>query len=666
MTDQKPENKKPKASKKPIPPPPSEPWKLAKFSFDKKKKSAGAEKDETEKEREIEEGLESIYLSDGEDLAKISRKKTHRLLRVMLWVMGLLAIASALAWTGLILFQPGNSEGNNQLALAVDAPTSVTIGKEESFTVHWKNQSTETIRNAEIRLSFPGEFTPTQFVPKPADQESMLWSLGILAPGDEGQINVRGIFLGEIGAQSAMQVIATFRPSGSDRDHDALATAAFSYDRAVVESQLVLPPKVVAGDNVDLAYVIRNHSDRELRNLLARMALPSGFVPSASGTWRTLEDGSGIEWPLETLPAEATTTVRIQGAFTSGSAGNLPVQASVGTKALTNSFLAMSRAEGALSVLAGDLGLTFVVNGSDADRTIQPGDPLRIAIGYRNISPETLRDVEIAIGFESLVNEASATGTTLLDWSELEDSRSGVSSTRPRIQTIRYDREVIPLLQNLAPQQEGTIEVAIPTLRVASGTRDARIRIVVEGYVKTVGKDEVNRSIRTRPVLLRYRTDADIGVQANYFTEEGAPVGSGPLPPVAGETTGYRVTWKLQKSLHELSDVRVSAALPQTAAWSGKTLVGAGNISYDEVSRTVTWALNRMPAEVSSLEASFDIELTPAELDIGRFAQLLGETHLEANDADVSELLTRSKPPLSSDLQNDEGARGKGVVRPRE
>ncbi|PIP51945.1 hypothetical protein COX09_04320, partial [Candidatus Beckwithbacteria bacterium CG23_combo_of_CG06-09_8_20_14_all_47_9] len=408
------------------------------------------------------------------------------------------------------------------------------------------------------------------------------------------------------------------------------------------------------------------HSDRELTHLLAHIVLPEGFVPSASSTWRVLEDGSGLEWPLESLPAETTTTVSVQGAFASGSAGNLSVQASVGTKALTNSFLAMSRAEGTISVLAGDLGLTFVVNGSNTDRTIQPGDPLRITIGYSNISPEDLGNVEVKLGFESVVNGASTTGTTLLNWSELEDSQGGVSSTRPRIQTIQYDRDVIPLLKKMAPQQEGTIEVAIPSLRVASGTQDAAIRLTVEGRVKTVGKDEVNRSIRTKPVLLRYRTDADVSVQANYFTEEGAPVGSGPLPPVVGETTAYRVTWKLEKHLHELSDIKVSAVLPQTAAWSGKTLVSAGNVSYDEASRTVTWALNRMPAAVSDLEVSFEVQITPAELDVGRFAQLLGETHVEANDADVSEQLLRSKPPLSTDLQNDEGARGKGVVRARE
>jgi len=666
MTAQKPENKKPKTPKKPIPPPPSRPWTLAKFSFDKKKKSAATKNSEAEKEREIEESLESIYLSDGDDLTKISRKKTHRVRRFILWAIGLLATTSVLAWAGLLFFQPDHAGGGDQLALAINAPISVTIGKEERFTVYWKNQSMEIVRNAEVRLSFPGEFTLTQAEPKPTSQESKSWSLGILSPGDEGQIKVQGIFLGEIGAQSAMQVIATFRPSGSDRDYDALATATFTYDQTVVESQLILPPKVVAGDDANIVYRIQNHSDRELTHLLAHIVLPEGFVPSASSTWRVLKDGSGLEWPLDSLPAETTTTVSIQGAFASGSAGNLPVQASVGTKALTNSFLAMSRAEGTLSVLAGDLGLTFVVNGSNTDRTIQPGDPLRITIGYSNISPEDLGSVEVKLGFESVVNGASATGTTLLNWSELEDSQGGVSSTRPRIQTIQYDSEVIPLLKKMAPQQEGTIEVAIPSIRAASGTQDAAIRLTVEGRVKTVGKDEVNRSIRTKPVLLHYRTDADLAVQANYFTEEGAPVGSGPLPPVAGETTAYRVTWKLEKHLHELSNINVSAVLPQTAAWSGKTLVNAGNVSYDEASRTVTWALNRMPAPVSELEVSFEVQITPAELDVGRFAQLLGETHVEANDADVSEQLTRSKPPLSTDLQNDEGARGKGVVRARE
>ena len=57
------------------------------------------------------------------------------------------------------------------------------------------------------------------------------------------------------------------------------------------------------------------------------------------------------------------------------------------------------------------------------------------------------------------------------------------------------------------------------------------------------------------------------------------------------------------------------------------------------------------------------MQLTPGLNDEGRFADLLGESHLQAQDPVVNELIMKTKPALTSDLQEDEAASGKGVVR---
>jgi hypothetical protein len=261
------------------------------------------------------------------------------------------------------------------------------------------------------------------------------------------------------------------------------------------------------------------------------------------------------------------------------------------------------------------------------------------------------------------VNGVSATGTTLVDWSELEDATRGATSTKPRIQTIRYDKNSIPDFAELAPGEEGTIEVTLPSLGVTSGTKDALINLDLTGTLATVGKDKVNRVLRANPIRVRYRTDADVKAIARYFTEEGAPLGTGPLPPVAGKTTVYRIEWSIEKKLHGLDNLEVSAALPPNVAWSEQSLVDAGDIVYEEATRTVRWKLNRMPEDIRDLTARFDISLTPSDLDIGRFARLLGETRLTATDAATTEPLVRAKPALTTDLISDESAEGKGVVK---
>jgi hypothetical protein len=400
-----------------------------------------------------------------------------------------------------------------------------------------------------------------------------------------------------------------------------------------------------------------------MKGLVAHLKFPRGFVLSGSATSTGPAATDEGFFPLEDLLPSATSSVRVAGAFTSEVSGDMLFEAEAGSRGADGKFLSAQKTEVHVPVLAGDLTLRFVANGSDTDRTIQPGDSLRVALAYQNTSPEPIKGVTLQVGVETFVNDRSATGTSLLDWTRLDDPSHGVTSTKPRIQTVSYTKTQIPQLEVLEPQAEGRVEFSLPTLAVASGTKDAWIRLTVQGVVSTVGGVKVNRMVHAQPINLHYRSDADVSVEARYFTEEGAPLGFGPLPPVAGKTTAYRVVWELTKTLHPLEQMTVTAVLPKAAAWSEKTIVDAGNMSYDAASRTVRWELRTVPQEVKDLQASFEIQLTPETLDIGRFANLLSETKFEAQDPVVNEAISRSKPPLTTDLQNDEGARGKGVVR---
>jgi hypothetical protein len=181
--------------------------------------------------------------------------------------------------------------------------------------------------------------------------------------------------------------------------------------------------------------------------------------------------------------------------------------------------------------------------------------------------------------------------------------------------------------------------------------------------MRKVGSTVVHRVVRAAPIVLRYSSDVKLSAEARYFSEEGAPLGSGPLPPLVGQTTTYRVEWRAQKRFHELANLKIRATLPSGVAWTGTTIDDAGSLVYDEATRSVTWTLNRMPADVNEQTIRFDLAVTPSEADAGRFAKLVGETRFEATDSVTGELMSQVQPALTTDLETDESASGKGVVR---
>ena len=651
-------------------PPPKKPWKSVVFSFDKKTKSDDLMQEEGSEQRaeDVEKGLEAIYLSDdNDDLGIIEHKKRRFWVKMIVGLLALLLLLSTVVWAGLYFIDPYAGDVGGGLEITIEGEESVTLGKQETILVHWKNLSRQPIRNVEIRLSFPAEFTPTEFTPKATNEANHVWDLGVLSPDESGTITISGVFLGRLGDQAAIQALGTYQSSDKQEDEELVTSFAFTYEKTVLETAFELPPKLVSGDNFSFSFVVRNVSEGDLSDMEARFEFPTNFSPSASGTlFAPLEGHAGL-WslPLDALPSNTTNTIPFKGVFSAGASGEYVFKASIGRETDLGDLLAIAETETIVPVLSGDLGIQFVVNGSDEDRTIQPGDTLRIAIGYENLSPEILGEVELRLHVETILN-GTASSESFVSWENLEDRNKGVTSTSVGVHTIVYNKESLPAFEKLSPHQSNSLDVSIPTLPARNNARDVVIRLSVEGHIKTVGEDEVNRTVQAKPIEFRYRSDADISVEARYFLEEGAPIGSGPLPPVSGETTRYRVYWVIDKKIHELENVKLETSLPNIAAWTNRTLSEAGNLSYDAGERKVVWELNKIPHDIERLEAWFEVDITPAELDIGRFAALLNESHFTATDADVGERLGKSKPPISTDLQNDEGARGKGVVRSSE
>jgi hypothetical protein len=620
--------------------------------------------EEEDREEKIERSLEAIYVDARgrvPDLSRLTRKRSSTIGRVAVGLCVFALIAAGVAWAGL-LYAPSWFQGApvaKAMAVEVKTPPTITLGKEEMFEVEWRNESVSSVLQSDVRLSWPAEFTPTSFHPAPTDPSAKRWALGLLPVGSKGVITVKGVFTGSLGGHGSIQVITTYRRGPAERDEELVVSQPVAYGASVLEGTLEVPEKVVAGDNVTLHYRIRNQGKIPLKGLLVRFSLPERFLLS--------RPSSGVEgedvFSLGDLAAGASTTFVAVGSFPSDLSGEMPIQAEVGQRSGEGAFLALQRNRATVPVLAGDLALRLVVNGGTGERNVRPGEPISVALGYENTSAETLKGTTVTLRFESFINGKSTTGTSLLQWTALDDPAGGATNTRARIQTLTYDAKRLRALEVLLPQGQGSLEASLPTLMVASGTKEATIVVSAVAQVPTIGNATVNRTVKAQPVTIRYRSDAELSAEARYYTEEGIPLGSGPLPPVVGKATAYRVVWRVKKTLHSLDQMQLRAVLPASVTWTERATAEAGSVTYDPTSRTVTWKLLHLPESVKEVEATFEIQITPNAADAGRFAALLGETLLEARDPLVQALIVQTKPPLNTDLQDDEGAKGKGVVR---
>lgn len=609
-------------------------------------------------DRAVEEGLTAIFKDEEGSMPDL---KTFEQRRSRWWIYALLAVGGfiialvAAAWAGFSIFKPFRGFSGQGLAITIEGPERVSLGQEITYFINYQNQTSEPIADANVKISFPTDFVVAAMEPPPTP-ENQLWTLGALSVEGRGTIKVRGTFTGALGTQTAIQVVGTYRPSSHSSDLDALATKVLTYTDSVLVGVLDTPQKVLPGDRVALVYRLENRGQDPFEGLHMRMTLPDGFQPDATSTG--VLRGRVLEAPIGTLAPNASSTMRVLGTFASGASGEARLIAEAGKSSADGVFLSSQKTESSFVVLAGDLSLKLVINGQDQDTPIAYGAPLRFGIGFENTASEDLEDVQVRFRIE----QESPTGSRiaeLVDWSSLIENASATKNGA----SLTWDKAGIPALGRLPPREEGSIGFSVDGLPRASGTQALALRVIVEAEVRKVGSTTVNRIVRAAPLLLRYSSDVSFSSNARYFSEEGAPIGAGPLPPEVGETTTYRVEWNIKKQFHELANLKLRATLPNGVAWGGSAADEAGSVVYDEGTKSIVWTLNRMPNDVDQQFIAFNLAVTPGEADANRFAKMMGETRFEATDIVTGETIIRVQPALTTDLEEDEAAVGKGVVR---
>jgi hypothetical protein len=225
------------------------------------------------------------------------------------------------------------------------------------------------------------------------------------------------------------------------------------------------------------------------------------------------------------------------------------------------------------------------------------------------------------------------------------------------------DKEVLADLESLSPSEGGTIDPAL----IIVGQIDPAIMAdsfvtTVKATIGKIGDSAVARTISSTPITVKINSDVEFLTEARYFDRDGAPLGSGALPPRVGETTTYRIFWTITNSLHDLKNLSTTMTLPANISWTNNLETDNGSLSFNETTRQVTWSAESMNINVPYISAWFDVVVVPDENDLGQFINLTNPAALEAIDVVTNDLVHDAADSLTTALPNDAFAGGRGVV----
>lgn len=599
--------------------------------------------------------LKRIYSdADGQlpDFTRLDGKQSSRLRSLLIGALFAGLVMASAVWAGVFYFSKTSGFRGDAVKLSIETTDALTAGGQADVTVRYRNDERVPLAQAAIELKVPQGFEVVGS--DPGANKDGGWTIGAIAAGGEGSITIHGIVRRELDAALTFETTLNYKPA----DFNSAFQKAASHTVVVKDSVLSLkgagPEQLTPGDDIAFVFEYENVSDQALENVRLTADAPDGFIFDASDP--ASDPDVALRWTFHKLAPRAKGAVTVKGTFSATSRGPKSMNARMGLVDERETVIAMAQAEARTEVLKSNLNLGLIVNGSDTQTPASFGDTLFFAIRYENAGDVPLKEV-------TLMAKLPSEPDPILDWVSLKDALQGKRAGT----TLTWTKKEIPALALLAPGDKGEIDFSVPLIRKPISGNEATdyvVHAMASASVGKVGTISGSREVDTAPFDLHLLSDAAFEASGRYFTDDGTPLGSGPLPPQVQKKTVYRIFWTIRNSLHELGNLSVSTVLPQGVKWTGEQRqVDAGALSFDETGRQATWRLNRLPTSVNNVVVSFDVELMPEFEDVGKILDLTGDNRFEAFDKDAGAVILKTNSPVGTDLIGDDTAAGKGVVK---
>lgn len=645
-------------------------------------------------EHELDAELRQIYRDeDGHipDMTSLEYSKGFTFSKKLLVAFLLLGSMAAAAWSGFIYFKNGISFTSKNVTLEVTAPFTTISGEEYVYNIVINNNESVEIDHGTMTVNLPyGFFLSDSNLPYHTDGQDQAkptniysWSIPSIPANNDLKLTIRGVLIGEKSNKPIMtanfkynpkEVTSTFETSTNYTTEiaDSILSITSDYDNQTIQDQSQV-----------ITIHLKNISETQnISDLKFHFELPESFKDPVIQT-----SSDNIEFDKDAAITETATTenkdvkfndlteaqlkefketktlsikglaagkelvYKLNGKFNVAENGEQQLKFTVDAADTKNNYLPQATDELAIQVIKGDLITDLIINGKTDNQPVSFGGNLQYLIHIKNKSKTALGDVNIRIVIDS----------PAVDWTKLKDESKGTVSENQ----ILWTKNNIKGLEVLLPEGELDINFSLSLKEYSTLTKYKPSELTVRSYYQaTVNKVEEltsSKNFDSKTIVNTFNSNTELSAQGRYFDDQGQTVGSGPLPPLVGQTTTYQIVWQIKNSFNELTDINVIAELP-----AGVTLNQGGNVDAGEITQDgakIVWSVNRMPTSIDQLTATFLVSVKPESKDLNKLLTLVKESTLTASDKETSGSVTITDAPITTDLTGDEAAKGKGLVK---
>ncbi len=603
--------------------------------------------------KNIQRRLAEVYTaSDGHipDLTRLENTSKPWWKTAAALVVGFLVLAAIAGGIGLFIWHnlSGESFTNERVLLKVDAPLGVTSGQETLYTITLTNKEKVDLFNVRIEAKYPDNFAFASSNPEPSDGENRSWTFSVLKPGETKTVELKGTLLAALNSSQDLKISAVFKPSNLNANFRQEANVELLVNSATVTIEVSGPEKTLANQKQDYLVAYSNTGTEDLTDVRVVADFPEGFVMLGSDPVQV--ENTNNRWDVKELKVDGKGIIKISGDYSAVSdAGTKDFKIRIERK-LGDEYITQSEATAITEIIKDQLSLQLIINGSAEDQTVAFGDTLTYSLNYKNTGETELKDVSLT----------AALNSQIIDWSTLQDAKSGVRTGT----TIVWTGKEVPQLATLAPGAEGQLSWQVrlkDSKSLGASVSKFDVENYVEGSVGQTGALSVQSTVRSKTILTHVNSDVSVSADARYYNEDSLPLGSGPIQPQAGETSSYNIRLALTNNLRNVKNVTVTAVLPKDVSWINKETHLLGAVNYNPSSHSVTWTMDQVSPTMKP-EAHFNVSIKPTPNDAGKVLVLVSSVSFTATDVATGSQITGLDKALTTAFNDPALGQLPGIV----
>lgn len=560
----------------------------------------------------------------GGDITKVvpmaRKKKTSFAVKFFLASVAFFLVAGSFA--AYVIFFDSNTISPQNIDMQIIAPSLIDGGKETTLQILINNRNPTQLQLVDLVIDYP------EGTRDPADQTKVLarerQTVGAIDSGQQIKRTAAAVFYGQEGMPQKVRARLEYTIPGSNAIFEKETEVDFLVGSSPVSVSIDSPTNAVAGQEFPITLTIQSNATTPVEDVVIQGQYPFGF--SILSAMPAAEAGDTI-WRLGKMEPGTSKVIKIIGKI-EGQDGDQRVfrflAGSDGDQTNTQIKVPFLTVPQTLTVERPFISATIAIAGQSGKTVAVPaGATTQGSISWQNNLPDSVSDVEIRL---------SMAGATL-DRSSIQ-SPDGFYQSKDDV--IVWTKDQLSTLADVPPGGSGVLRFSFTTTPPGAGgvaytNPTLNFNVSVAGVRQ--GQDKVPEKVASAATA-EVQVSSIVGLTAQALYSSGAFVNTGPVPPVAEQTTTYNIVWTLSNSSNTIANATVSAVLPTYVRFVAAQ--PNSGVQYNASSRTVTWAAGDLKAGVGytaqARTATFQVALTPSTSQIGQAPMLTGDPQFSGQD----------------------------------